>query len=374
MGGSCDDAARGKLQRVDPAIRHLDTIQARLREIGADGLWVHPSVDFRYLTGLELLSIERPAGLLIPARGDVRAAAPAMFAEPLAGIDAVLWTDAEGPERALESVLGGVRRLLVAPSLPTGQAFLLRRVLPGLELELDPGIVAALRRRKTPDEIAQLAEAGRRADEAVAWIGSLALDGWSERRLAGELQAHFLQGGAQPYDPIVATGPNAALPHHETGDAPIARDRPLLTDFGCIVGGYYSDITRVHFPGQVDGEVEEAWALVLDAYHAAERAAAPGVPARDVDRAARDVFAAAGVADRFVHRIGHGLGLEVHEEPYLTGANDAPLAVGDVFSIEPGLYVPGRYGLRYENTVALTGDGLRTLNAAPERPALATSS
>jgi Xaa-Pro aminopeptidase len=307
---------------------------------------------------------------VIPAQGAVRAAAPAMFAEPLAGFDAVLWTDADGPERALEAVLGGIGRLLVAPSLPTGQAFLLRRVLPGLELELDPGIVAALRRRKTPAEIEALAEAGRRADAAVDWIGTLALDGWSERRLAGELQAHFLRGGARPYDPIVATGPNAALPHHETGDAPIARNAPLLTDFGCIVDGYYSDITRVHFPAVVDGEVEEAWALVLAAYRAAEAAAAPGVPACAVDRAARDVFAAAGVADRFVHRIGHGLGLEVHEPPYLTGANEEPLAVGDVFSIEPGLYLPGRYGLRYENTVALTDDGLRTLNAAPERPRL----
>lgn len=179
-----------------------------------------------------------------------------------------------------------------------------------------------------------------------------------------------MRGGAQPYDPIVASGPNAALPHHETGATAIDRGAPLLTDFGCIVDGYYSDITRVHFPARVDAEVEEAWALVLEAYRAAGRAAAPGVPARDVDRAARDVFAAAGVADRFVHRIGHGLGLEVHEEPYLTGANDEPLAVGDVFSIELGLYVPGRYGLRYENTVALTEDGLVTLNHAPARPRL----
>jgi Xaa-Pro aminopeptidase len=293
-----------------------------------------------------------------------------MFAVPLGEIDAVLWTDADGPEDALARVLGGVRKLLVAPSLPTGQAFLLQRVVPGIELELDSGIVAALRRRKTPDEIERLAEASRRADDAIGWIGTLELDGWSERRLAGELQARFLRDGAQPYDPIVATGPNAALPHHETGATPIARDAPLLTDFGCIVDGYYSDITRVHFPAAVDAEVEEAWALVLDAYRAAERAAAPGVPARDVDRAARDVFAAAGVADRFVHRIGHGLGLEVHEPPYLTGANEEPLAVGDVFSIEPGLYLPGRYGLRYENTVALTDDGLIRLNHAPVRPRL----
>jgi Xaa-Pro dipeptidase len=297
-----------------------------------------------------------------------------MFAEPLAGVDALLWTDAEGPEQALASVLAGVRRLLVGASLPTGQAFLLRTVQPALELDLDPGVVAALRQRKSRDEIELLAEAGRRADEAVTWIGTLDLDGWSERRLAGELQSRFLLSGAQPYEPIVASGPNAALPHHETGATPIARDAPLLTDFGCVVDGYYSDITRVHFPATVSAEVEEAWALVLEAYRAAERTAAPGVPAAEVDRAARSVFEAAGVGERFLHRIGHGLGLEVHEPPYLTAANEEPLTVGDVFSIEPGLYFPGRFGLRYENTVALTEDGLRTLNAAPERPALPTSS
>ena len=126
----------------------------------------------------------------------------------------------------------------------------------------------------------------------------------------------------------------------------------------------------MHFPARIDDEVEEAWGLVLEAYRAAEAVAAPGVPAAEVDRAARAVFAAAGRADQFLHRVGHGLGLEIHEPPYLTGANEEPLAEGDVFSIEPGLYVPGRYGLRYENTVALTADGLRVLNVAPERPAL----
>ena len=331
---------------------------------------MHPSVDLRYLTGLELLSIERPCGVLIPASGAVRAAAPAMFAEPLSALEPVLWTDADGPEGALAQVLGGVRRLLVGPSLPTGQAFLLRAVRPALDLALDPGILAALRRRKAPDEIERLAAAGRLADAAVDWIGTLALDGWTETRLAGELQAHFLRAGAQPYAPIVASGANAALPHHETGAAPIARDAPLLTDFGCVVDGYFSDITRVHFPAVVDAEVEEAWALVRAAYDAAAAAAAPGVPAAELDRAARSVFAAAGVADRFLHRVGHGLGLEVHEPPYLTGANEDPLAVGDVFSIEPGLYVAGRYGLRYENSVALTEDGLVALNAAVDRPAL----
>ena len=312
--------------------------------------------------------MERPTGLVVPAAGDVRAVAPSMFAEPLAPYAPLLWTDDDGPEAAIAAGLRGIRRLLVGGALPAAHLFLLRDAVG--DVALDPGIVAGLRRRKTPAEIELLAEAGRRADAAVGWMGTLDLAGWSERRLAGALQAEFLRTGAEPYPPIVASGANAALPHHETGDDPIAAGAPLLTDFGCVVDGYFSDITRVHFPAAVDGEIEEAWGLVLEAYRAAEAVAAPGVPAAEVDRAARAVFAAAGRADQFLHRIGHGLGLEIHEPPYLTGANEEPLAEGDVFSIEPGLYVPGRFGLRYENSVALTADGLRVLNVAPERPAL----
>jgi Xaa-Pro aminopeptidase len=349
-------------------VRHLDRIAAAVRDTGADALWIHPSVDLRYLTGLDLLSIERPAGLLIGAGGELRVAAPEMFAEPLAGFAPVLWTDAEGPDRALARVLDGVGRLLVEPSLPTGQAFRLRSVRPQLELDLDPGIVAGLRRRKEPDEIAALERAGALADAGAEWIATIDLEGWTERRLAGELQAWFLREGAQPYPPIVATGANAALPHHETGDTRIAPDAVLLTDFGCVVDGYYSDITRVYFPAAGAGaEVEAAWALVLEAYAAATAAVVPGVPAAEVDRAARGVFAAAGRGEQFLHRVGHGLGLDIHEDPYLTGANEQPLQVGDVFSIEPGLYVPGRYGLRFENTVVLESGGARSLNHAPQR-------
>jgi Xaa-Pro aminopeptidase len=351
------------------SVRHLDHIQQALRDAGADGLWVHPSVDLRYLTGLDLLSVERPTGLLIPAAGGLRVAAPSMFGEPLADLEAdvELWTDADGPDAAIGRVLAGVRRLLVEPSLTTGHAFGLRRAQPGLELDLDPGIVTGLRRTKGPDEIAKLDAASRLADEAVAWITEQPLAGWTERRLAGELQVWFLRAGAEPYPGIVASGPHGALPHHETSDAPIEGSAPLLTDFGCVLDGYYSDITRVFFPPEPDAEVQEAYALVLEAYAAAFAVVEPGVPAAEVDRAARAVFEAAGQGEHFLHRIGHGLGLEIHEDPYLTGANDEPLQVGDVFSIEPGLYFPGRFGLRYENSVVLEPTGPRSLNRAPER-------
>jgi Xaa-Pro aminopeptidase len=182
------------------------------------------------------------------------------------------------------------------------------------------------------------------------------------------MQARFLEHGHPPHpDFIVATGPNAALPHHETGEAPIDARAPLLLDFGCLVDGYFSDITRVVLPEELPAEVEEAYAVVLAAHDAAVAALAPGVPCEEVDRAARDVVVAAGHGERFLHRTGHGLGLEIHERPYLRSGNPQPLEVGHVFSVEPGIYVAGAFGLRFETIYHLGPNGPEPLNRAPRR-------
>jgi len=266
---------------------------------------------------------------------------------------------------AIARALDGVGRCAIDASLPSGVAFGLRDARPGLDLALDPGILAGLRRCKAPDELDRLRAAGREADAAADWIATLDVAGRSERRLALELQARFLARGAEPYDGyVVATGANGALPHHPTGDDPIAPDAPLLTDFGCRVGGYHSDITRMYLPSGVASEVSDAFELVCSAHDAVIDGLEPGMTCGDADRLARDVIAAAGHGDRFVHRPGHGVGLEIHEEPYLRPGNPDVLAVGDVFSVEPGIYVPGRFGVRYENLVHLGHDGPELLNGA----------
>jgi Xaa-Pro aminopeptidase len=352
----------------------IEAARERLTDTDADALWIHPSVELRYLSGLELLSLERPTGLLIPRDGPLRLLIPLMLLPQAAGLDAepVAWSDEAGPEPALAKVLSGVRRLLVEPSLPMGAAVLLRSCAPGLELELDPGIVAELRERKDDAEIAALRAAGRLADEMAAWTATQPLDGLTELRLAGRMQARFLEQGHPPHpDFIVATGANGALPHHETGDAPIDPAAPLLLDFGCLVDGYFSDLTRVLFPPATAPEVEEAYAVVLAAHDAAVAAVAAGVPCEEVDRAARQVVEAAGQGERFLHRTGHGLGLEIHEPPYLRSGNPAPLEVGHVFSIEPGIYVPGAFGLRFETIYHLGEHGAEPLNHAPRRMAMA---
>ena len=354
-----------------PAVRHLDAIREDLQRAGADALWVHPSPGLRHLTGLQPLGLERPTALVILAGGGLRAVAPLMLAPELAaidGADVVAWTDDEGPAGAIATALDGVGRCLVDPYLPAGVAFALRAARPGLDVALDPGILAAVRRRKAPDELEHLRAAGRAADAAADWIGTLDLTGWSERRLALELQAHFLRAGAEPYGGyIVASGANGALPHHPTGDDPIDPAAPLLTDFGCIVGGYHSDITRMYLPAGVEAEaeVEEALALVRAAHDAVIAGLAPGMTCHEADALARGVIAAAGHGDRFLHRTGHGVGLEIHEEPYLRPGNHDVLAAGDVFSVEPGIYFPGRFGVRYENLVHLGADGPELLNRDP---------
>jgi Xaa-Pro aminopeptidase len=344
----------------------LDPIREALRRAGADALWVHPGVDLLHLTGLDPIALERPTALVVLADGAPRALAPAMLAPELAeieGAELAAWSDGDGPHAAIARVLDGVGTLLVGAGLPYGVTAALTAARPGIELALDPGILAGLRERKRPDELEHLRAAGRHADDAAAWIAAQPLGGLTERELAARLTVRFLEAGAKPYEPyIVASGPHGALPHHVTGDAPIDPAAPLLCDFGCSVAGYHSDITRVYLPERDAAEVREALEVVRAAHDAVLAGLEPGLPAQEADRLARDVIEAAGHGERFIHRTGHGVGLELHEPPYLRPGNPEPLQAGHVFSVEPGIYVPGRFGVRYENLVHLGTDGPELLN------------
>lgn len=342
-----------------------------MRDQGLEALWVDPGLDFRYLTGHVPLSLERLMGLVIPARGEPRLVVPLLLRDEIAELKIGplhVWSDAEGPDEAAAQALRGLSRLHVGEALPAWGLFALREVRPELEVELDPGIMAGLRERKDAAELAALERAGRAADEVMAWVGSLPLFELTEVGLAGRIQARFLEQGLEPSPhPLVASGPPSAKPHYAGEDVPLQAGRVLLLDFGCRVEGYWSDITRLYVPARPEPELEEILGIVREAYQAGLAAAAPGVPCQEVDRAARGVIEQAGYGKFFLHRTGHGLGLDVHEPPYIREGNPQPLEVGHVFSIEPGIYLEGRFGVRYENIVHMTEDGPRSFNRAAER-------
>lgn len=345
--------------RVDGAVREL-------AENGADALWVEPSTNFTYLFGFDLLSLERLCGVVVTATGELRALVPLMHAEEfegVRGIELFTWTDGDGPGDAAASCLKGIKTLLVSHALPAW-ALLALKEASGAEIELDEVILPGLRVRKDSDEVDQLRRAGAVTDEVIEWISSQIPDCASEADLALRIKAHYLELGHDDMLALVASGANAAMPHHLGSDQPIEGGSPLLIDIGARIGTYWSDTTRVFFPGD-NNDVGAAYEAVVNAYDAAFSSVGPGVPCEQIDRAARSVIEDAGYGEYFIHRTGHGLGLEVHEPPFLRGGNPMPLEVGNVFTIEPGVYLPNRFGLRFENSVYLGPDGPEELNKTP---------
>ena len=352
----------------------LERLRAAMGSQGVDHLWIEPSVGFRYLTSTELMSIERLAGLLVPREGDLRVLAPDMHVEELQplGMEIVSWSDSAGPEAAATAILSGVGTLHIQGSLPAWAWDALATAVPTATIRLDPGALASLREIKDEDEVESLRRSGVLADAMVEWIATLDLAEVTELQLAGRIQARFLEEGARPWEPLVATGANAAMPHYLEAGSKIDLQVPLLCDLGASLDGYWSDITRVFFPAEIDRQVADAYETVCAAYDAALATVADGVPCAEVDRAARVVIEEAGLGEAFIHRTGHGLGLDLHEPPYLTAANETPLRTGNVFSIEPGVYLPNRFGLRFENIVYLGPDGPVELNRAARELKLST--
>lgn len=349
----------------------LDRLRAALPAAGLDALWIEPSVGLTYLTGLEPVSLERLFGLVVRPEGDLLVVVPELLADECEALpqpaQLFVWDDAAGPGAAAAAALKDVARAGIQGSLPAWSWSLLRSVRPGLDVDVEPGLVAELRRRKDSEEVAAIRRSGAATDEMVAWVGTLEVTGLTEAELAGRIQARYLEMGLRPSPHgLVASGPNSAMPHHVAADGSITKDDLLLLDIGCALDGYWSDITRIYFPGSFEGEMRRCYEVVRAAYDAAFATVAPGVGCKDVDAAARGVISDAGYADRFIHRTGHGLGLEVHEPPYLHGASRDVLEVGDVFSIEPGIYLPGRFGVRYENIVHLGEEGPESMNHSPD--------
>jgi Xaa-Pro aminopeptidase len=244
----------------------------------------------------------------------------------------------------------------------------LQREMPQTAFDPATPLTRELRMRKEPSEIALLRAAAEATDRVVLALDGVEFAGRTERAVSEQIQEMIRGEGHDLAEfAIVASGPNAASPHHEASHRVIEEGDTVVVDFGGRWRGYCSDTTRTFVVGEPSPEVAEAFA-VLEAAQAAGRAAVrPGVAAEEVDRATRAVIDSAGYGERFIHRTGHGIGLEVHEHPYIVAGNREPLEVGMTFSIEPGIYVPGRFGMRIEDIVACGAGGVDELNRSPRR-------
>ncbi|WP_254768752.1 M24 family metallopeptidase [Salinilacihabitans rarus] len=368
----------------DPFQQRLAACRRRLDGV-ADAVVCFPSPNLTYVTGFEESPSERHLLLVVPREGAPAFVAPAMYGEQLAETpveDLRLWEDGDDPVDALAAVVadrdlaGG--RVLVDDRMWALFTQDLRRVLPDAEFGLASEVLADLRLRKDEVELDALRRAGELADRVSREIRARGADvvGTTEAELAAEIERLLsAYGGGDPaFETIVAAGPNGARPHHHPGDREIEAGDPVVLDFGAFVGAdldsgtarYPGDQTRtVVFDGDPPAEYERVHEVVAEAQAAAVRAVEPGVPVGEIDRVAREVIEEAGYGDAFVHRTGHGVGLEVHEPPYVVADEDRELEPGMVFSVEPGIYLASEFGVRIEDLVAVTEDGCERLNDSP---------
>ena len=352
----------------------LARLAARAHTVGADAVLLGPGADLRYVAGHSVGSHERLTALVVPADADPQLLVPTLErpgwdGTPVveAGVAVSTWSDGEDPYRALLALLpAGARVLSVDDGMPVGHALRLQAALPGSELALAGAVLAELRTRKEPAELAELAWIGAAVDRVQADIGRWLRAGRTEREVAADIAAALVaQGHESAAFVIVGSGPNGASPHHEASDRVIEPGDLVVVDIGGPgATGYFSDCTRTY---QVDGEptdpqAREVYEVVRAAQQAGIDAVRPGVAAQDIDRVSRRVVREAGFGDHFITRTGHGIGLEVHEHPYLVEGNGQLLQPGMAFSIEPGIYLPGRFGVRIEDIVVVGEDGPILMN------------
>jgi Xaa-Pro aminopeptidase len=334
------------------------------------GLLVSPGPDLTYLTGHTPPPLERLTLLILPVGKDPVLVVPTLE-RPLAesspgspGLDILGWRDGEDPYGLVARVLSAGR---YAVTDQTWASHLLELDMATADCLLVAAgkVLPLLRAVKDADEVERLRAAGRAADAAFGDVVELPFAGRAELEVAGELDRLLRAHGHQRVDfTIVGSGPNSASPHHHPGARTIEHGDAVVMDFGGVLDGYYSDITRTVFVGQPTDEQRRIYDVVRAAQQAAFEAVRPGAAAQEVDRAARSVIIEAGYGDLFVHRTGHGIGLELHEHPYIVEGNLTPLEAGMTFSDEPGIYLEGRFGVRIEDQVVVTAGGGERLNEA----------
>ncbi|MEV8528903.1 aminopeptidase P family protein [Streptomyces sp. NPDC052000] len=339
-------------------------------DAGLAGVLVAPGPDLVYLTGYQPTAITERLTTLVLAAGQepflVVPTLEAPDAAQAAGAGALTlraWTDGKDPYAVTAPLLDVDGRFGVSDNAWAMHLLGFQRELPGTSYVSLTQALPMLRAVKDEHELARLESAGAAADEAYQEIVGVSFEGRKETEVAADLAALLLRYGHSQVDfTVVGSGPNGANPHHEAGDRTIERGDMVVLDFGGLKYGYGSDTTRTVHVGKPSSEEQRVHDVVRAAQQAGFEAVKPGVACQDIDRAARAVIEEAGYGEYFIHRTGHGIGVTTHEPPYMIEGEEQPLVPGMCFSIEPGIYLPGRFGVRIEDIVTVTDDGCRRLN------------
>ncbi|MCC5949035.1 MAG: aminopeptidase P family protein [Nitriliruptoraceae bacterium] len=351
----------------------LERARAAMADADVDALLIGPSADLRYLVGYHALPLERLTMLVVPRDGEAVLVAPeleapraqASGASDLA--DLRTFGETDDPIALVTDALGpaATGRLAVSDRLWAGFLLALQRVTPQADYVAGSTVMRTLRLIKSAEEIAALEAVGAAIDAVHAQVPALLRPGRTEAEVGRDIAERILIDHDEVNFVIVASGPNGASPHHETGDRVIEAGEPIVVDIGGTRAGYCSDVTRNYVIGTPSPDYAQLHRVLEEAQQRAVDAVRPGVSAASIDAVARDHLEAAGYGAYFVHRTGHGIGVEEHEEPWIVAGNELELAPGMAFSVEPGIYVPDRHGARIEDIVVVTDDGVAPVNHRP---------
>lgn len=358
----------------------IEALADQLLQRGMDWVALNPGPSLRYLTGLSFHLMERPVVVLVGSNRRLKVILPELELAKVADMpfEAEIHTFGDDPatwqriyDTALQDISAIPLRVGVEPTqLRFLELDLLRKALPNADFVDGSAALAELRMRKGVEELNAIRQAAIIAQNALLNTLETVKPGQSELQISAELMVQLFRAGSEaelPFAPIVSTGPNTANPHASPTDCVLQEGEMLLIDWGASFGGYFSDITRTFFCGDPNDEMKQIADLVERANAAARLGGRRGMVAGEVDKLARDIITEGGYGEYFTHRTGHGLGMEAHEAPYIFQGNPLILEPGMVFTIEPGIYLPGKYGVRIEDDMVVEAEGLRSLTDLPRK-------
>lgn len=341
-------------------------LQAAMGDVGVDVTLLSVGADLPYFTGYEAMPSERLTVLVVPVDGEPVLVVPLLEAPRVEswGFEVLRWSETDDPTATATSLVTAPDRVAVGDHMWSVFLTRFQKVWAGTEWVPASEVTGTLRLRKDEAEIVLLRQAARAVDQVMERIPrEVRFEGRTEAAIARDLADLTVEEGHDsPEFTIVASGPNGASPHHHPGERVVEEGDLVVCDFGGRLDGYYSDSTRTFSVGDSSAEQREVHQIVAAANLAGRQAVRPGVACEQIDQAARAVIERAGYGEYFVHRTGHGIGLEVHEHPYMVQGNETLLEPGMTFSVEPGIYLPGQFGVRIEDIVVCTSDGVESLN------------